>query len=143
MMGTSNGLGTSQKKILVVEDDKDLRDILVSELKSFSNYNTLQAGDGEEAVSIIFSEKPDLILLDLLLPKMDGFAILEKIRKDADSKISSIKVIVLSNLWSDKDILRAKALKIDEYYVKSNTNLADVMNKIKVAIEGVPKSPAN
>src|SRR5579863_6001237 len=101
-METSNGVEISPKKILVVEDDKALRDILVDKLSAFFNYNILQAADGEEAVAIIFSQKPDLVLLDLLLPKMDGFAILEKIRKDADAGISSIKVIVLSNLWSNK-----------------------------------------
>ena len=130
---------TGRNKILVVEDDKDLRDILVDQLKSLSNYNVSQAGDGEEAVNIIFSQIPDLILLDLLLPKMDGFAILEKIRTDKDKAISSIKVIVLSNLWSDKDILRVKALKIDEYYVKANTNLQDVMKKVKSIMDSLPK----
>jgi CheY-like chemotaxis protein len=142
-METSNGVENIKNKILVVEDDKDLRDILVDQLKSFSNYNVLQAADGEEAVAVIFSQKPDLILLDLLLPIMDGFAILEKIRTDKDKLISSIKVIVLSNLWSDKDILRAKALKIDEYYVKANTNLQDVMDKVKAIMDSLPKTSAN
>jgi len=118
------------KKILVVEDDESLRNILVDTLAS-SNYEILQAGDGEEAVNSVAAHKPDLILLDLLLPKMDGFKVLENIRHDSDPKIAATKVIVLSNLWSNKDILRAQALQIDEYYVKANTNLPEVFEKIK------------
>jgi len=67
----------------------------------------------------------------LLLPKLDGFKVLERLRNYPDKALADIKVVVLSNLWSDKDILRAKALKIEEYYVKSNTNLDDVALKIK------------
>jgi DNA-binding response OmpR family regulator len=120
----------SKKKILVVEDDNSLRDILVDSL-NMSNYSVLQAADGEEAVNSVAENKPDLILLDLLLPKMDGFKVLEKIRHDSDAQIAATKVIVLSNLWSNKDILRAQALQIDEYYVKANTNLPEVFEKIK------------
>lgn len=118
-----------QKKILVVEDDTDMRGILVDRLGS-SNYKVFQAGDGEEAVALIVDQKPDLILLDLLLPKLDGFKVLDRLRHYPDPKISETKVIVLSNLWSNKDILRAQALKVDEYYVKANTDLQDVFSKV-------------
>lgn len=117
------------KKILVVEDDVDLLNILVDRL-SVSNYQIVTAKDGEEAVTAIMDQKPHLILLDLLLPKLDGFHVLERVRHYPDEQISQTKVIVLSNLWSDKDILRAQALKIDEYYVKANTNLDEVFAKI-------------
>ena len=117
------------KKVLVVEDDVDLLNVLTDRL-GVSNYEVMTAKDGEQAVSLILDKKPDLILLDLLLPKLDGFQVLERIRRYPDNKISDIKVIVLSNLWSDKDILRAQALKIDEYYVKANTNLDEVFSKI-------------
>ncbi|HVY67782.1 MAG TPA: response regulator, partial [Patescibacteria group bacterium] len=83
------------------------------------------------AIKLAMDQKPHLILLDLLLPKVDGFAVLERIRKYPDSKISGTKVIILSNLWSNRDILRAQALKIDEYYVKANTSLDEVFAKIK------------
>jgi DNA-binding response OmpR family regulator len=129
-------MDNSKKKILVVEDDNSLRDILVDSL-SISSYQVLQAADGEEAVNSVLENKPDLVLLDLLLPKMDGFKVLEKIRHDKDPKVSATKVIVLSNLWSNKDILRAQALQIDEYYVKANTNLPEVFEKIKKIFEGM------
>lgn len=121
------------KKILVVEDDTDLRNILVDGLK-LSNYQVIQAEDGERAIESILDFKPDLILLDLLLPKLDGFKVLERLRKYPDKAIAQIKVIVLSNLWTDKDILRAQSLKIDEYYVKSNTNMEDIFTKVKTIL---------
>ena len=123
----------AQKKILVVEDDNELRSSLVDKL-ALVNCEILQAIDGEMAVELILDERPNLILLDLMLPKLDGFKVLERLRNYPDKSIAGIKVVVLSNLWSDKDILRAKALKIEEYYVKSNTNLDDVSLKIKQII---------
>lgn len=122
------------KKVLVVEDDVDLRKALVSRLVS-SNYQVFQAGDGEEAITMLVDKRPELVLLDLLLPKLDGFKVLERIRQYPEANIANCKVIVLSNLWSDKDILRAQALKIDEYYVKANTNLDDVFIKVSQVLK--------
>jgi len=123
-------MNNAEKKILIVEDDKELGKNLADKLAS-SNCFVLHAFDGEMAVELIVDERPDVILLDLLLPKLDGFKVLERLRNYPDKALADIKVVVLSNLWSDKDILRAKALKIEEYYVKSNTNLDDVALKIK------------
>ncbi len=78
------------KKILVVEDDVDLRKALVSRLGS-SNYEVFQAADGEEAITIILDQKPDLVLLDLLLPKLDGFQVLEKIRSILEKSGKTMK----------------------------------------------------
>ncbi len=126
-------MDNTRKRILVVEDDADLRTVLSDKLETL-NYQVIQAGDGEEAITLLLDEKPDLILLDLMLPKLDGFKVLERIRHYPEEVIASTKVIVLSNLWSDKDILRAQALKVDEYFVKANTNLDEVYTKIKTII---------
>lgn len=126
-------MNNAEKKILIVEDDKELGKNLADKLAP-SNCFVLHAFDGEMAVELIVDERPDVILLDLLLPKLDGFKVLERLRNYPDKALADIKVVVLSNLWSDKDILRAKALKIEEYYVKSNTNLDDVAQKIKQII---------
>ena len=126
-----------QKKILVVEDDADLRNILVDGLK-LSNYQIFQAEDGERAVELFLDVKPDLILLDLLLPKLNGFIVLERLRHYPNPAIARIKVIVLSNLWSDKDILRVQALNVDEYFVKANTNLEDVFKKVNEILNALP-----
>lgn len=118
----------TQKTILTVEDDEAMRGVIVNKLKR-NTYQVLEAKDGKEAISLAVSHKPDLILLDLLLPEMDGFQVLEAIRKNPDPEIAGIPVIVLSNLWSDKDILRVRALRIDEYFVKANVSLEEVFEK--------------
>ncbi len=122
--------------LLVVEDDKDLQNVLADRLSSEHLYDVLRASDGEEAINIILDKKPSLILLDLLLPKLDGFKVLERIRNYPEKDISELKVIVLSNLWTNKDILRAQALKIQEYYVKANTNVEDVVAKVNSLLAG-------
>ena len=118
------------KKVLVVEDDGMLRRIVSDRLKTMG-YDVFQAEDGQEAVDSILDKRPDLVLLDLLIPKVDGFTVLEKIRNYPDKAIADTSVIVLSNLWSDKDILRVKSLKIDEYFVKANTDMEVVFEKAK------------
>ncbi|MBI5530330.1 MAG: response regulator [Candidatus Doudnabacteria bacterium] len=122
-------MSNSEKKILVVEDDNDLRRILVDGLQ-LSNYQILQAADGEEAINVVMDHRPHLILLDLLLPKVDGFQVLERVRTYPDRSLAETKVIILSNLWSNKDILRAQALKVDEYFVKANTKVEDVFKRV-------------
>ncbi len=125
-----------EKTLLIVEDDKELGKSLTDKLTASINCRILHAFDGEMAVELIVDERPNLILLDLMLPKLDGFKVLERIRNYPDKELAAIKVVVLSNLWSDKDILRAKALKIEEYFVKSNTNLDDVAIKVRQIIAG-------
>lgn len=121
----------NRKKILiVVEDDGLLRRIISDKLKSMG-YDVFQAEDGQSAIDQVLDKKPDLVLLDLLIPKVDGFVVLEKIRSYPDKQVANTSVVVLSNLWSDKDILRVKALKIDEYFVKANTDMDQVFEKIK------------
>ena len=119
----------SNKNILVVEDDGALMNIMVDRLV-FLGFNVLKAEDGHKAVDYVLRSKPDLILLDLMIPEVDGFQVLQTVRSHGDPKVSSTPVIVLSNLWSDKDILRAKSLRVSEYYVKAHTNLDDVFNRI-------------
>jgi DNA-binding response OmpR family regulator len=116
------------KNILVVEDDGALMNILADRLV-FLGYNVSKAEDGHKAVDYVLRNKPDLILLDLMVPEVDGFQVLQTVRSHGDPKVSSTPVIILSNLWSDKDILRAKSLRVSEYYVKAHTNLDDVFNK--------------
>lgn len=124
---------TDPKKVLVVEDDSVMRELEVRELK-LKGYEVFEAADGVLATDSILKNKPDLILLDLMLPKKDGFAVLEEMRKLPDSKIAATPVIVLSNLWSDKDILRTQSMKIDGYFVKANSTLGEVMQKVSDVI---------
>ena len=95
-----------QNKILVAEDDSAMRDIISHKLKT-SGFLVEEAPDGRQAADLFVSEKPNLVLLDLLMPEMNGFAVLESIRKNSDQAVANTPVIVLSNLWSNKDILQA------------------------------------
>lgn len=120
---------SGSKMVLIVEDDDVLR-VSLRDLLGPS-YEVELAADGEEAIAKIVDKRPDLILLDLLLPKLDGFKVLERLRKYPDPEIAKTHVVVLSNLWSNKDILQVQALAIDEYFVKANTKLEEVINRVK------------
>lgn len=122
-------MAQKNKTILAIEDDGSLRNILLDKITG-NGYEALGAEDGEEGLKLALEKAPDLILLDLMLPKLDGFQVLDHIRKNEDKAIANVPVVVLSNLWSNKDILRIRALKIEEYYVKANTNLEEVFMKI-------------
>ena len=120
------------KTILIVEDDNFLQGLEATKLKK-EGYEILTASNSVEAFKHVESPtKIDLILLDLLLPEVDGFMILEKIR--ADKKYLTIPVIVFSNLSEEKDIKRATKLGISEFMVKSNFTLDELAKKVKELI---------
>ncbi len=120
---------TNEKKsIIIVEDDLALRQMISDRLTD--SCTILYAGDGEEAIAKIVDNTPDLILLDLMLPKLDGFKVLQRVRSYPDPAIADAHVLVLSNLWSQKDIIQAQGLKIDEYFVKAHTKMEVVISKI-------------
>lgn len=114
------------KKILVVEDDQILLKALNMELLS-SGFDVYSAENGAEGLRVCEKVKPDLILLDLLMPKMNGFEFLEGLKK-AKKKIP---VIVLSNLSQDEDKAKATKLGACDYFIKSSTNLSEITKKIQ------------
>jgi DNA-binding response OmpR family regulator len=117
----------NKKKILVVEDDKFLRSLTVKRL-SEENYEVITAVDGNSGLSTAVDEKPDLVLLDLLLPGMSGFEVLEKMK--ADDQAKDIPVVVFSNLGQREDIEKAKTLGANDYLIKANFTLDDVVEKV-------------
>ncbi len=117
----------SNKIVLIVEDDEVLLRALYLQLKN-SGYSLSSATDGDTAISVAQKIKPDIILLDLILPKKDGFEVLRILK--SDQTLKDIPVLVLSNLGSDADIKRAKDLGAIDYFVKSSTKLEDINNKI-------------
>lgn len=120
------------KTILIIEDDNFLQGLEATKLKK-EGYEILTASNSVEAFKHIDAkEKIDLILLDLLLPEVDGFMILEKIRENKD--FLTIPVIVFSNLSEDKDIKRATKLGISQFMVKSNFTLDELSKKVKELI---------
>jgi DNA-binding response OmpR family regulator len=115
-------------KILIVEDDKFLRELIVKKLVK-ENFETAEANDGEEGFKMILSEKPDLILLDLILPGIDGFEVLS--RTKADESLKGIPIIVLSNLGQREDIEKCMKLGAADYMVKAHFTPIEIIAKIK------------
>lgn len=122
-------MADTKKKVLIIEDDDHVSKVYDIKLK-MENIDTIIARDGEEGVKVCIAEKPDLILLDLMLPKKDGFMVLEEIKKDS-SGCKKAPVIVLSNLGQQSDIEKAKKLGAAEYLVKSDTKITDIVEKVK------------
>ena len=120
------------KNILIIEDDDFFRELIRKKLLS-ENINVLEAVDGESGIKLVSEKKPDLIILDLLLPNMDGFEVLSKIKSNTD--LSSIPVIILSNLGQQEDIERGLKLGADDYLVKSQFDIDQVTDKIKTTLK--------
>ncbi len=129
----------SKMVVLIVEDDEVLLRALYI-LFHKRNYVIASATDGATAVQMAQRLKPNLILLDLLLPKLSGFEVLKIVKSDPSLK--EIPVIVLSNLGSIEDVEKAKAAGATDYFIKANTDLAVLENKIKqiLEIKALPKS---
>ena len=114
-------------KILLIEDDVFFSKFYATKLKE-SNYEVTVAYDGEEGLLRIQEEKPDIILLDLIMPKMDGFAVLEALSKD--NQLKKIPVLVFSTLSQDPDVERAKQLGARDYINKSVLDFQILIDKI-------------
>ncbi len=119
----------STKKIALIEDDINIGEMYKIKLE-LSGYSVVTAEDGKSGLKLIEKEKPDLVLLDILLPKKDGFEVLEEIKKSKDEKIKSIPIIAMSNLSSNEDINEAKRLGASDYLVKAKTSPRDITDKI-------------
>ena len=117
------------KKILIVEDEKPMARALELKL-THHGFLVQTAGDGQEALTILAEKKFDLILLDLIMPKIDGFTVLKNIREQKNLT----PVIVLSNLSQEEDTKRAKELGAKGFFIKSNTPIADIIGYVKEAL---------
>jgi len=121
----------TKKTIVAVEDESVLLKALNIELLN-AGFEVLVATDGKSSLNLIKANKPDLVLLDLLLPKMDGYAVLTALKKD--SKTKNIPVIILSNFGEPENIEKAMELGAVDYFVKSSTDLGEVVKKINQRI---------
>jgi DNA-binding response OmpR family regulator len=120
------------KKILIVEDDKFLRELISRKLQK-EGYEIVQAADGEEGEKKIKETKPDLILLDLILPGIDGFEVLSRIKQDPT--VAPIPVVILSNLGQKEEIEKGLKLGAVDYLVKAHFTPAEIVEKIKVILK--------
>ncbi len=121
-----------EKTILIIEDDKFLRELISQKLIK-EGYNISEAVDGEEGIKKIKEEKPGLVLLDLILPGIDGFEVLTKMREDPS--LSSIPVIILSNLGQKEDVERGLKLGAADYLIKAHFTPGEIIDKIKTVMK--------
>ena len=115
-------------KILIVEDDDFLRSLAVTKLEK-EGFVVTMAADGQSGLASVTADKPDLIILDLMLPVMSGFDVLKQLKSDDATK--DIKVIVFSNLGEESDIKTCLDLGANDYLVKANFTLDELVDKIK------------
>ena len=113
-----------------MEDDTAMAEIVTHKLQA-GGFEVRHAPNGAKGWEIIQKDVPDLVVLDLMMPEMDGFQVLEKIRSSPDKKIAALPVIVLSNLWSNEDILKTQALKVDDFMVKAYFTPDEILGKIQ------------
>ena len=126
------------KTILFIEDEMNLQKSLTSRLKD-EGFEMISALDGEIGLRQAREKMPDLIILDLVLPKKDGFEALKELKSDAG--LAPIPVIVLTNLEGSQDVERALSLGAFTYLVKANYSLDDMIEKIKQALGDESRSP--
>jgi len=124
-------------RILIVEDEEFLSKALSDNFEA-EGFSVLRAQNGEVALTQIEKQKPDMILLDLLLPRKGGFEVLEELKKNPDWSL--IPVVVLSNLGGDEQIKRALEMGADDYFVKSQHPIEEVIEKVKSTLQGGEKS---
>ncbi len=121
-------MDNSNKKILVVEDDSFLRKIIVKKLLN-EGYTVIEAIDGEKGLKMAKEKRPDLILLDLVLPGIDGFEVLKRMKNGAE--IANIPVVILSNLGNRVDIERGLELGAVDFLVKAHLAPRDIIERIE------------
>ena len=120
------------KTILIIEDDKFLKELIARKLTE-EGFGVSEAVDGEEGIKKIKEEKPDLVLLDLILPGIDGFEVLSQMRKE--SALSSIPVIILSNLGQKEDVEKGLKMGAVDYLIKAHFTPGEIIDKIKAALK--------
>lgn len=128
-------------KIMLVEDDNNLREIYSIRLVA-EGYEVVSAGDGEEALAMAVQERPDLVLSDVMMPKISGFDMLDILRSTPETK--NIKVIMMTALSSEDQRQRGENLGADRYLVKSQVGIEDVINAVHEVMgdRNAPATPA-
>lgn len=121
------------EKILVVDDEQDLREALAEALTE-AGYEVITGANGKECVELALTHKPDLILLDIMMPEMDGHAALREIRKDPWGK--DVKVLMLTVMSDPAHVSRAVEQGGDAYLIKSTASLDDIIRKVKQVLAG-------
>ncbi len=128
-------MGTNVYRVLLAEDDKFLRRAAEVELRRHG-YVVLAAADGEEALRMATEQIPDIILLDLIMPKMQGFEVLKNLKEQEST--AKIPVLIMSNLGQDQDVQQAMEGGAVGYLIKSNLSLKDLSRNVEQVLKGNP-----
>ncbi len=128
----------TKKKILLVEDDVALSTVYKSRME-LEGFEIREVNNGEEALSAAIDFKPDLILLDAMMPKISGFDVLDILRNTTET--ANIRIIMLTALSQPKDKERAEALGVDDYLVKSQVVIGDVVERVKFHLGLLEQQP--
>jgi len=121
-------MSKGKPKILIIEEDRFLRKIYKNKF-SRAGFEFREAISGDEGLNKVYSEKPDLVLLDLMLPKRSGFDVLVELKRDKSTR--KIPVVILSNLAQEQDIQRVMSLGASDYLIKTEVSLSDVIDRVK------------
>jgi len=121
------------KTVLIVEDEQSMQRALKNKLEH-AGYTVLAANDGEGAVEALRSSKPDLVLLDLIMPKLDGISVLRQMK--GDDALRAVPVVILTNLSSGDKVAEAMQLGTFDFLVKANYSLDDVLKKVNDRLGG-------
>ena len=125
-------MATKKYKVVLVEDEKMLADMYATKF-AMEGFVTSKANDGAAGLALAKEVKPDIILLDVIMPKLDGFAVLKMLKED--DAVKDIPVILLTNLGQDEDIKKGKQLGAADYFVKANHTPAEVVMKIREVLK--------
>ncbi len=123
-----NTMADSLKKIMIIEDDHFLSSLMKARLEK-EGFMVVQAFDGEEALQMLKAEIPALVILDLIMPKVTGFEVLQMI--SITTQLDKVPVVIVSNLAQDSDIEKARQLGAREYFIKVKISIDDLVGKIK------------
>lgn len=121
-------MANEPKKIMVVEDDRFLSSLIKARLEK-EGFAVIQAFDGEEAIQELKTDVPALVILDLIMPKVTGFEVLQTI--SITPQLDKVPVIIMSNLAQDSDIEKARQLGAKEYFIKVKISIDDLITRIK------------
>ena len=124
-----NSSSGDKKTVLIVEDEKPMAKTLNLKLQR-SGFNTLVANDGKTALDILDKNKVDMMLLDLIIPQIDGFSVLKELKK----RKKRPPVIVISNLGQEDDMNLARDLGVVDYFIKVNTPMVKIVDKVKACL---------
>lgn len=131
IMGTiviAKNMTDKKIKVLLIEDEEVLSNMYDTKFK-MEGFEVTKALDGETGLKLAQEAKPDLILLDIIMPKLDGFSVLKKLKED--SQLKDIPVVLLTNLGQDEDVKKGNQLGVLGYLVKANTTPAQVVDRVK------------